>query len=161
MPYSDIEKQRKFQRERNRANRVRWLSENGPCRHCGSSQNLQVDHVDRGLKVDHRVWSWNTSRRLAELAKCQVLCKACHTAKTRSELSFPIVHGTRAGYRKGCRCVACTAIQVASVYAWRARVGGRKKRSSPQPSYAGSVPQSRKERSYLPPRGKRAEVCEG
>lgn len=59
-----------------------WLAKNGPCRQCGSSERLEVDHIDPSLKVSHAVWSWSKPRREAELAKCQVLCHDCHAKKT-------------------------------------------------------------------------------
>lgn len=65
--------------------RALWFLENGPCRLCGSWDNLQVDHIDPTWKVSHRIWSWRADRRSAELAKCQVLCVKCHKAKTTAE----------------------------------------------------------------------------
>lgn len=51
------------------------------CFACGSREDLELDHVDPLEKIDHRIWSWAEARRLAELAKCQVLCHACHIEK--------------------------------------------------------------------------------
>lgn len=62
-----------------------WLAANGPCKRCGSSHNLEVDHVDPSTKVNHTVWSWRQSRMLRELQKCQVLCEECHKRKTAAE----------------------------------------------------------------------------
>lgn len=94
--------------------RLAWVTANGPCAQCGSTTDLQVDHVDPSTKVDHRIWSWSEERRLAELAKCQVLCGDCHKAKTSAENSKrftqPIKHGTYMGYagNHACRCDLCT-----------------------------------------------------
>lgn len=66
--------------------RSAWLTQNGPCRDCGSDQNLELDHIDPSQRVSHRVWSWSEERRLAELSKCQVLCRVCHLVKTKFEL---------------------------------------------------------------------------
>jgi hypothetical protein len=82
MPYVDPEKQKSYQREWMAKRRQEWLTANGPCIDCGSWENLQVDHVDSFQKVTHRVWSWNTLRREAELAKCVVRCQPCHAKKT-------------------------------------------------------------------------------
>lgn len=65
--------------------RERWLRENGPCQHCGSWENLEVDHIDPATKDAHTssIWSWpDPARRASELAKCQVLCAPCHQRKT-------------------------------------------------------------------------------
>lgn len=101
--------------ERNREwiaeRRRKWFQENGPCKNCGTWENLELDHIDPSTKITHKIWSWSDKRRLAELAKCQVLCYDCHKEKTRTErLSAPrkpIMHGTRTGYNRGCRCIAC------------------------------------------------------
>lgn len=86
-----------------------WIAEQGgACRACGSTDDLQVDHVDPATKVDHRVWSWADDRRRAELAKCQLLCGACHRAKTRAEQWKAERHGNERTYsRHGCRCADC------------------------------------------------------
>ena len=62
--------------------RGEWLEANGPCVDCGRAEDLQVDHEDATTKISHKVWSWSAKRRLAELAKCVVRCRPCHTAKT-------------------------------------------------------------------------------
>jgi 5-methylcytosine-specific restriction endonuclease McrA len=62
--------------------RLAWVKANGPCKVCGSSKNLEVDHVDPAAKASHRVWTWSAERRAKELRKCQVLCRACHRRKT-------------------------------------------------------------------------------
>lgn len=85
MPYKDKDKQREYQRNCLAARRLKWFTENGPCRHCGSNENLEVDHVNPNDKVSHRIWSWTESKRLEELKKCQVLCKNCHFEKTLEE----------------------------------------------------------------------------
>jgi 5-methylcytosine-specific restriction endonuclease McrA len=85
MPYIDHAKQNEYQRKWLAVRRTAWLAANGPCVTCGSVEDLQVDHRDPALKVDHKVWSWSEERRAAELAKCQVLCKQCHLEKTVTE----------------------------------------------------------------------------
>lgn len=74
-----------YQNARIKRLREEWFAKNGPCVKCGSSKDLQVDHVDSTKKVTHRVWSWSKIRREAELAKCQVLCAECHRDKSRLE----------------------------------------------------------------------------
>lgn len=108
MPYRDPAKKRACQVALLKARRQAWLQANGPCRQCGSSEALEVDHVDPANKVTHRIWSWSQPRREAELANCQVLCASCHKGKTLAFLRKPIVHGTRHAYsRAGCRCRDC------------------------------------------------------
>lgn len=110
MPYKDRDKQREFQRNRVKQVRAEWLAIHGPCVSCGSSADLQVDHKEPDLKVSHRVWSWAPARRAVELAKCQVLCLACHKLKTSQERVVPVPHGTDGGYTAHeCRCALCKA----------------------------------------------------
>jgi 5-methylcytosine-specific restriction endonuclease McrA len=109
MPMATKQEQRTYQREWMAKRRWAWLSVQGPCAECGSEEDLQLDHVDPAAKVSHRVWSWTEERRLAELAKCQVLCLPCHVEKTMAENGLePSGHGTRRRYRHyGCRCDLC------------------------------------------------------
>lgn len=74
-------------RQRQRQLRREWISLHGPCRECGGSERLEVDHIDPTTKIDSEVWDWAPERRDAELAKCQVLCKACNTKKSNRPLS--------------------------------------------------------------------------
>jgi len=82
----DIKRQRALQLGYMRRARQEFL--NGKvCVRCGSSERLEVDHIDRtakARKTDHAVWSWTPLRRTAELAKCQVLCRRCHWEKTKA-----------------------------------------------------------------------------
>lgn len=80
------------------------------CVHCGSTNSLEVDHVDPEQKVSHRIWSWSAARRTAELAKCQILCTDCHLTKTLEQRKIP-EHGTVSRYsgKQKCRCEPCKA----------------------------------------------------
>ncbi len=106
-PMKSKTEQREYQRRWMRARRDRWLQENGPCRRCGSEESLEVDHIDPQTKVTHAVWSWSKARRDRELAKCQVLCKVCHKAKSDAAMRVHSPCGTRQSYNKGCRCPNC------------------------------------------------------
>ena len=86
--------------------RTDWLDANGPCVSCGSSERLEVDHIDPATKEDHRIWSWSEERRATELEKCQVLCHDCHEAKTASDRRAEMQHGTESMYRH-CKCTPC------------------------------------------------------
>jgi len=108
MSYADREKQQAAQLRFLRSRREEWLRVHGPCAHCGSTERLEVDHLDPAAKISHRVWSWSAERRERELAGCQVLCRACHVAKHRAEMRKPLVHGTTNGYsHHACRCDLC------------------------------------------------------
>lgn len=80
------------------------------CAKCGSTNRLELDHIDPAQKVSHRIWSWSTKRQSEELAKCQVLCFECHLKKTLSE-SQTARCGDASMYRRGCRCEACKLAQ--------------------------------------------------
>lgn len=93
-----------------KARRKEWLDINGPCVQCGSQVELQVDHINPSTKVSHKVWSWSEERRLEELAKCQVLCRKCHEAKTSRENSKASPCdgvNTTNYYKNKCRCDPC------------------------------------------------------
>lgn len=122
MPYKDPEDRKRWQRDHNRQLREQWLAENGPCKMCSSTLDLQVDHIDRNVKTSHKVWSWSESKRLAELAKCQVLCRSCHQKKTNQENNKPIQHGTHSAHAgRGCRCDLCVEAHRIYKAEWRKR----------------------------------------
>lgn len=80
-------RRRGYSRNQRAKLRDAWFAANGPCKGCGSTKNLEVDHIDRTEKSTHRVWHMSREKREKELSKCQVLCRACHRAKTRVQLS--------------------------------------------------------------------------
>lgn len=101
---------RNYQRAWIAERRNSWIKENGPCRGCGSDENPEVDHINPQTKEIpiRSVWSRRKEIRDKELAKCQVLCKPCHNAKTILQFTRPISHGKRNSYQKyGCRCTGC------------------------------------------------------
>jgi 5-methylcytosine-specific restriction endonuclease McrA len=100
---------KEYQRNWMKQRRLEWVNANGPCKSCGSDENLEVDHIDPSLKRNHvsRLWSCRVEVREKELAKCQVLCYNCHLKKTISEISGT-THGTYAMRNKyGCSCEIC------------------------------------------------------
>src|SRR5438046_1999815 len=128
MPYQDKEQERKYGRDQARRLRAEWIAENGPCTKCGTWEQLEIDHVDPSTKVsDNFFSSMSKARRAVELAKCQVLCHDCHQEKSMQERSarHPLVHGTRAGYQKGCRCEPCKVADRQYLNHYR-KVHGRK-----------------------------------
>lgn len=100
---------------------LRWVSERrdigysllgGKCTFCGSTEKLEVDHINREdksplLRSGRRFnWSRSWSFILEELKKCQLLCDACHNNKT-SEESKTTTHGLTMYKKHGCRCPIC------------------------------------------------------
>ena len=107
MPYKDKERQREFNRLWIAQRRADFFRDKF-CVKCQSTDSMELDHIDPAQKVSHSIWSWSEPKRLAEIAKCQVLCSKCHKAKTAEFVSRPITHGN-SGYDRKCRCVICKA----------------------------------------------------
>lgn len=88
-----------------------WIKENGPCRACGSNQNLEIDHIDERTKefeIATLFLAPRSEKLKIELAKCQVLCRPCHRKKTTATSQSNLKHGkTRRLYELGCRCDLC------------------------------------------------------
>lgn len=105
--------QRKYQLDRyHRRRQGAILALGGKCRVCGSTENLELDHIDwrdKSFPISG-LWSVSETRYLAELAKCQVLCHKHHLAKTRAEspVRRPLTHGKAwAAYKHKCDCEEC------------------------------------------------------
>lgn len=102
---------RSYQKNWMKSRRQEWIKANGPCKHCSSWENLEVDHIKRENKTmrTSSIWGRKQEVREKELSHCQVLCKPCHLVKTLSEVDYPgIIHGTSNGYdHYGCRCEEC------------------------------------------------------
>lgn len=113
MPFKDRESKKQAQarwyRQVVKPRRINWIKQHGPCKRCGSWNNLEVDHIDKTKKISHKVWTWSEVRRNEELKKCQVLCTTCHDIKTNEEFDEGfVVHGDYCrGYQNGCRCSEC------------------------------------------------------
>lgn len=93
-----------------KARRDEWIeSQGGKCVDCGSSNKLEVDHINPTTKSTNptNLWSRRKEIRDAELVKCTVRCYDCHEKKTTSEQSIDHPHGTYSRYSKGCRCNKC------------------------------------------------------
>ena len=109
MPYKDKEAKRKYQRVWMANRRKNWLNDKS-CIACGSIEQLEIDHVNPDEKWKHNFWSYSWKKIYSELEKCQVLCKPCHSSKTKVDLGaeLPAEHGTHRAYnKKKCRCDVC------------------------------------------------------
>jgi hypothetical protein len=80
--------------ERKRAYQRDWIARRRAaffagktCETCGSTERLELDHIDRTQKVTHKIWSSSKAKREAEIAKCRVLCHECHKARSRVQMS--------------------------------------------------------------------------
>lgn len=115
VPYKDKERQREFQRNWIVSKRTEYFA-GKVCASCGSTKELELDHIDPTKKKYNPALLWgmsvNNPSRIEELAKCQVLCVECHKNKTIKEMPIthgwtPYQHGTSKTYDRGCRCVLC------------------------------------------------------
>lgn len=143
----DAESARRYSREWQkwvrRARRAAWIAENGPCKRCGSTERLEVDHIDPSSKEHevHSVWTWGAEIRERELAKCQVLCRKCHESKNASEgqarMGGPVKCGTYAAYIQGCRCEGCRKANTEYAKQRRRRMGVAERVIVDQPPVPG------------------------
>jgi 5-methylcytosine-specific restriction endonuclease McrA len=123
---------RKYQREWRAARRAAFFADKS-CVRCGSTEQLELDHIDPStkdatLKALHTAafWSWSMKRIEAEIAKCQVLCRDCHEKKTMTDMGH--TGHSRRGYAKGCRCTVCVESNRGHQRRRRARI--RKERAA-------------------------------
>ena len=80
MPYKNKEEQKRFQREWCAKRRHDFLKDKD-CTNCHTKEKLELHHIDPKQKISHHVWSWSETKRLKEIAKCEVLCETCHKDK--------------------------------------------------------------------------------
>lgn len=55
----------------------------GVCAACGTSLDLEMDHInpdDKEFEIG-KVWSYSWDKFLKEVDKCQLLCQSCHKEK--------------------------------------------------------------------------------
>jgi hypothetical protein len=86
------EQMRQYQnkrRENIRAELIALLG--GKCSRCGSTTELQFDHIDRSTKLFTIASGLDRPRSilLKEIAKCQLLCRLHHIEKTREDGLHP------------------------------------------------------------------------
>lgn len=82
----------------------------GCCVNCGSSTNLEFDHINPSTKsfgIGSKIRSYSISRIRNELKKCQLLCHECHMAKNKID-NGEAQHGSLTMYtHHKCRCIQC------------------------------------------------------
>jgi hypothetical protein len=95
----------------------------GQCTKCGSTEDLQVHHVDPSTKEFTLASRWHRKwvEIEAELPKCILLCENCHRDIHRSK--YP--HGTPQKYWAGCHCKPCTAANTKHSREYKAKRRGR------------------------------------
>jgi hypothetical protein len=84
--YEDTKDQRRLYFKERKQNNKKYLIDmlGGKCVGCGTTKNLQFDHIDRTKKsfcIGKRLAS-NLEKLIEEANKCQLLCENCHQHKT-------------------------------------------------------------------------------
>ena len=122
MPYLDLERRRVYAREWRRRRRMAYF-QGKHCIKCGSTERLEIHHLEPSQKESNAVWSWCQERRERELAKCVVWCHKCHVAYHAELLRVAPSHGTNNRYAYGCRCPECRAAHNEHNHLWKLRRG--------------------------------------
>lgn len=83
----------------------------GKCAVCGSTENLEIDHVNRADKTIDlgKLTSVSLERFSNELKVCQLLCEEHHKQKTSRESS--VEHGGGKTGKRNCYCELCAPLK--------------------------------------------------
>lgn len=102
----------------------------GKCTACGSTEDLEFDHIDPKTKTGDtgKLFNQGEKRLQAELLKCHLLCKKCHAAKTAQQKS--VAHGGGKTGKKNCCCELCKPLKLAYARDWQAARRAREKTSN-------------------------------
>lgn len=105
----------------------------GKCARCGTTENLEFDHIDPSAKVfgvcAGLSKAWDVL--VEEAAKCQLLCKPCHVAKGAEDRP-ELAHGTYYVYWYwNCRCDLCKAANAAKSATLAAKKHQRMRANAP------------------------------
>lgn len=107
MSYTKQQRSEYSKRSREAAKNAFLMSRGNKCVKCGSSERLEIDHIDRTKREYCVSQHWQRPKILAiELPKCQLLCHTCHLKKTKTERFLARKHSLGT-YRLGCRCDRC------------------------------------------------------
>jgi len=112
---------RKYNRHRYHRLRNQYIEIlGGKCVICGSTDSLQFDHIDPTTKLIDisKLLNYSQSIVIAELTKCQLLCKTHHLEKSMNNKELggghnridiaEANHGTSIMYHKfKCKCDEC------------------------------------------------------
>ena len=121
---------REYQKVRYVKRRTMFIAElGGKCILCGSTENLEFDHIDPTQKA-FNIGKWIANRKeediRAELKKCQLLCASCHKRKTVKAKS--VEHGEGKTGVRNCRCEKCAPLKNAYARELKRRRAEEKKR---------------------------------
>jgi hypothetical protein len=112
----------------------------GKCVRCGSTEDLQFDHIDPATKsfavCNDLTRAWD--KLVAEALKCQLLCHECHIEKGIEDRGEPR-HGWYRHVYWQCRCDVCRAANAAASAKQRARRLGLAEPSRVQESSSGTL----------------------
>lgn len=64
--------------------RLQWILDNGPCRWCGSVNELSVSYRNPASRHPIKtasIWGYSDEKRQALLKDCEVLCIDCYRKK--------------------------------------------------------------------------------
>ena len=111
MPQTRAAYMRTYIKARRKVRRARLIELlGGRCVRCGSTDELEFDHIDSETKVFavgsdmSRAWD----KLVEEALKCQLLCRECHVAKGIEDRPEP-AHSYYRYWYYGCRCATCKA----------------------------------------------------
>lgn len=96
----------------------------GKCAVCGTTEQLEIDHIDPSTKTIEvsRFNSVSRVRLLEEIKLCQLLCSDHHKTKSVEEQS--VGHGGGLSGKKNCKCEPCKARKREYMKNWkRSRLG--------------------------------------
>ena len=118
----------------------------GVCVKCGSSDCLEIDHVDPRTKLFTVScgYRYSPDRLWAEVAKCQLLCKKCHTEKSALDFGKRPVsgrHRTESTYKK-CHCQECKDAHAAYMKRYRSPISSSAERPAYIREAVGAAPTS-------------------